>query len=200
MNPMTSSEYFDHLLQVITGPRFLNMEGLGNETPFYICPYPPEKAVEMDAMIRRLIRKLETEHGVQVLTIDLYDLAIELLQERGIFQQILNVEPELSKEELLELLQSVLDPEEHLAPAILRKTEETTYDVAFITGIGEVFPYIRTHTLLNNLQTPLSHRPMLFFFPGKYTPASEAGASLDLFGRLHDDRYYRAFNILEVTP
>ena len=29
-----------------------------------------------------------------------------------------------------------------------------------------------------------------------YTHALATGASLDLFGRLHDDKYYRAFNIL----
>jgi hypothetical protein len=33
------------------------------------------------------------------------------------------------------------------------------------------------------------------FFPGVYTQSLEKGASLDLFGRLHDDKYYRAFNI-----
>jgi hypothetical protein len=33
------------------------------------------------------------------------------------------------------------------------------------------------------------------FFPGAYTQSLENGASLDLFGLLHDDKYYRAFNI-----
>lgn len=34
------------------------------------------------------------------------------------------------------------------------------------------------------------------FFPGKYTHALATGASLELFGLLHDDKYYRAFNII----
>ena len=33
------------------------------------------------------------------------------------------------------------------------------------------------------------------FFPGTYTHERATGASLDLFSRLHDDKYYRAFNI-----
>jgi hypothetical protein len=35
------------------------------------------------------------------------------------------------------------------------------------------------------------------FFPGSYTHALATGASLELFGLLHDDKYYRAFNIMD---
>ena len=200
MSPFFTPDRTDQLFQVISSPRFRRMEGLGNEVPFYICPFPPEEAAGLPKVVQRLANRLETEAGMQVLTIDLYDLSIELLKKRGIFQQILEMEPELAKDELLELLQNVLDPEAYLAPAIIEKSAGESYDVLFLTGIGEVYPYIRSHTLLNNLQTPLSHRPMVLFFPGEYTFDTDTGASLDLFGRLHDDQYYRAFNILNVTP
>jgi hypothetical protein len=36
------------------------------------------------------------------------------------------------------------------------------------------------------------------FFPGEYRYSLEQGASLELFGLLHDDKYYRAFNIYET--
>jgi len=72
------------------------------------------------------------------------------------------------------------------------------FDVMFITGVGEVFPYIRSHNVLNNLQSTAKDRPTVMFFPGEYTQSLESGASLDLFGRLHDDKYYRAFNIFHV--
>jgi hypothetical protein len=52
--------------------------------------------------------------------------------------------------------------------------------------------------LLNNLQSAAQHRPTVLFFPGAYTQLLETGASLDLFERLHDDKYYRAFNIFDV--
>ncbi len=200
MSPFFTPAQTDQLFQVISSPRFQRMEGLGNEVPFYICPFPPDEAADLPKVVQRLAHRLETEAGMQVLTIDLYDLAIELLKMRGIFQEILDIEPDLAKDELLELLQNVLDPETYLAPAIIEKSAGDHYDVLFLTGIGEVYPYIRTHTLLNNLQTPLSHRPMVLFFPGKYTFDDALGASLNLFGRLHDDQYYRAFNILKVAP
>ncbi len=200
MTTFVIPEHFDHLYKVISSPRFLQMQGLGNEVPFFICPYPPQEAVAMTDMIRRLTNKLETEVGLRILAINLYDLSIELLRKRGIFEQIMEMEESLSKEELLELLQNVLDPAEHLAPAIVSKAKGEVYDVLFLSGIGEVFPYIRSHTLLNNLQTPMAQRPMIMFFPGEYTHSQETGASLNLFARLHDDQYYRAFNIFHVEP
>lgn len=88
-----------------------------------------------------------------------------------------------------------MDSETHLVPAIAQKMKEATFDVIFITGVGEVFPYIRSHNVLNNLQSTAKQQPTVMFFPGAYTHSLEDGASLELFGRLHDDKYYRAFNI-----
>ena len=80
-------------------------------------------------------------------------------------------------------------------PAIAEKMRQREFDVMFITGVGEVFPYIRSHNVLNNLQSTAKEQPTVMFFPGDYTHSVEAGASLDLFGKLRDDKYYRAFNI-----
>jgi hypothetical protein len=85
----------------------------------------------------------------------------------------------------------------HIAPAIRTKLAEGDFDIFFLTGIGEVFPYIRSHNVLNNLQSVVTGRPMLMFFPGRYEQSDTLGSSLVLFGRLKDDQYYRAKNILE---
>jgi len=187
-------ERYDHLLTTISSQRFLKMQGLGNEVPFFICPYQPQEAEEMEKVYGQLVNQLRNQ-GIKVLRIDLYDLAIELLKKRGILEKVMESESSLSKAELKELLQSVLDPEKHLIPAIAEKMAEEPFDVMFITGVGEVFPYIRSHTVLNNLQSTAKDRPTVMFFPGEYKHSLEEGASLDLFGRLHDDKYYRAFNI-----
>jgi hypothetical protein len=191
---MSSSERLQHLVDVISGQRFLNKQGLGNEVPFFICPYEPEKAVDMERMQRQLVNRLE-QAGVRVLEINLYDLSIELLQARGIWEQVLENEANVTKDELKELLQATLDPEHHLVPAIATKLGSSEFDVLFLSGVGEVFPYIRSHNVLNNLQSTAKEKPTVLFFPGAYTHSVEFGASLDLFGRLHDDKYYRAFNI-----
>lgn len=187
---------FQHLRKVISGQRFLQKQGLGNEVPFFICPFAPQEAVEMAKMQKQLINSLANE-GIKILDINLYDLSIELLKARGSWDRILSRETTFSKKQLKELLQGVLDPETHIVPAIAQKIESSELDVLFISGVGEVFPYIRSHNVLNNLQTTAKDQPTVMFFPGQYTHSPESGASLDLFGRLQDDRYYRAFNIYD---
>lgn len=190
----SEKQTFDHLLAVVSSERFLEKRGLGNEVPFFICDFPPEQAVSMEKLKGQLKNKLE-EKGISILEINLYDLSIEILRQRGVWDQILEKELTLPKEELKELLQALLDSEKHLVPAIAARMANSDFKVMFITGVGEVFPYIRSHNVLNNLQSTAKDKPTLMFFPGTYTQSREFGASLDLFGRLHDDKYYRAFNI-----
>lgn len=187
-------ERFQHLFDVISGQRFLQKQGLGNEVPFFICPYSAKESVEMEKLQRQLVKRLE-QTGVRVLEINLYDLSIEILRDRGIWDKILEMEDSVSKDKFKELLQGVLDPETHLVPVIAAKLAYNEFDVLFLSGVGEVFPYIRSHNVLNNLQSTAKEKPTIMFFPGVYTHSLESGSSLELFGRLHDDKYYRAFNI-----
>lgn len=188
------SAIFNHLLTVISGERFLQKKGLGNEIPFFICPYAPENSVEMERSREQLVVQLN-QRGVRVLEVNLYDLSLDILKNRDILAQILAIESSVSKDELKELLQGVLDPENYLIPAISKIINDNKFDVLFLSGVGEVFPYLRSHNVLNNLQSVAKEKPTVMFFPGEYTYSLESGASLDLFGRLRDDKYYRAFNI-----
>ena len=134
--------------------------------------------------------------GVKVLDLSLYDLSLGLLEARGILDDVLAAEADMEKAELRELLQGVLDVHEHLIPKIAEAIEQQPHDVIFLSGVGEVYPYIRSHNVLNNLQSTAKDKPTVLFFPGSYTHSTATGGSLDLFGLLHDDKYYRAFNIL----
>ncbi|MBC8421196.1 MAG: DUF1788 domain-containing protein [Desulfobacterales bacterium] len=185
---------YDHLFKVISSERFLKMEGLGNDLPFFICPYPPEESLPMDRMRQQLTSRLG-KRGIGILNIDLYDLSVDILKKRNIWEEILDIEKDTPKSELMELLQGVLDPKSHLVREICAIMAQTSFDVMFISGVGEVFPYIRSHNVLNNLQSTARDQPTVMFFPGVYTQTLEKGATLNLFGRLHDDKYYRAFNI-----
>lgn len=196
---MSIQNIFQHLFDVISGERFLKKQGLGNEVPFFICPYDPSKSVDMAKLQRQLVNSLERV-GVRVIEINLYDLSIDILKERGIWSQIMEVEITVAKEQLKELLQGVLDSEAHLIPAITNKLTQSDFDVLFLSGVGEVFPFIRSHNVLNNLQSTAKEKPTVMFFPGAYTHSLESGASLDLFSRFHDDKYYRAFNLFYCEP
>lgn len=193
--PTSRKERAEHLFKVVTSQRFLTKQGLGNEVPFFICPYPAEEGLSMVEDRLDLVTRI-THTGIAVLDLSLYDLSLTILEERGILDQILEIEPDTDKGEIRELLQSVLDPKANLIPKIGDAIEATPHDVIFLSGVGEVYPYIRSHNVLNNLQSTAKDKPTVLFFPGSYTHALATGASLDLFGRLHDDKYYRAFNIL----
>lgn len=192
----STTERYEHLLAVMSSDRFLKMEGLGNEVPFFICPYRPEEANAMERMARQLCNTLSTQ-GLEVLLIDLYKLSVELIKERGIWEETLEVEPTVDKEQFLEHLRSILDPEAHLIPAIAERLAEKDFDILMIVGVGAVYPYIRSHTILNNLQSTAKDLPTVLFFPGEYKHSSLDGSSLQLFGLLRDDNYYRAFNIYQ---
>lgn len=203
---------FEHLVNVISSQRFLEMRGLNNDLPFYICEFKAAEAFEMKRMQGQLINTLASlsveclgGRGIQVLEIDLYNLCIELLKARegsspdkNLWDEILAAECEVEKDNLLELLQNVLGIEDYLVPAIGERLINAEFDVLFLSGIGEVFPYIRSHNVLNNLQSTAKNKPTVMFFPGEYRYTIEDGASLELFGLLHDDKYYRAFNIFET--
>lgn len=196
MTHVEVSKQEEHLFAVLSSKRFLQMEGLSNEVPFFIYPYDPENALEVAKSKKRIKNRLANK-GIVVSEINLYDLSVEILKARGVWDRVLAFEPEQDKDDFRELLQGMLDPQLHIAPAIRAKLAEGEFDIFFLTGIGEVFPYVRSHNVLNNLQSVVTGIPMLMFFPGRYEQSDTLGSSLVLFGRLTDDQYYRAKNILE---
>ena len=185
-----------HLLKVISSERFLKNEGLNNEVPFHICPFEPEISNDVILAIKQLKQEL-FDKNIGVLEINLYDLVTKILNYEGDWDWLISNETTLSRDELKEELEGILDTETVLIPEIVKTMEAASYDVIFITGVGEVFPYIRSHNILNNLQRVAKQEPTLLFFPGRYNHSMAGGASLRLFDKLTDDKYYRAFNILD---
>ena len=193
----STRERFDHLVSLLSSQRFLKREGLGNEVPFFVCPFAPTEAIEFAEVVSQLKRQL-SQSGIRILDINLYDLAIEMLSKDGDLEWILESEPGLEKVKLLSNLRGILDTERHLIPAIEQRMKDAAgFQILFLTGIGEVFPYIRSHNVLNNLQRIAKEQPTVMFFPGTYSHSLEKGASLELFGRLRDDKYYRAYNVYD---
>ncbi|MDZ4205444.1 MAG: DUF1788 domain-containing protein [Bacteroidales bacterium] len=186
------STKFDHLYRVISSPVFLKKQALGGEIPFFISAYDARQEVTVQVAIKGLINKLNNS-GVHVLDLNLYHLACEIFEEKGGIERMILIEKTKSKEKLLRALQSSLNIHQVLMPLMLKKIQQADAKVYFLTGIGLVFPYIRSHNILNNLQNIAKDAPTVAFFPGEYT-----GHSLNLFGLLKDDNYYRAFNIENI--
>jgi len=179
---------FVRLYENLTNEKFLNMQALGGEIPFYIFPYDPKLHNEVEKRVLQLKNRLK-QGGISVLEINLFDLSLEILKSRGVLEKIVENEKTLGKSKLFKTLQALLDSETKIVPKIKEKIQKNPSKILFLTGIGEVFPFIRSHTILNNLQNVVKDRPTVMFFPGTYTK------ELSLFGRLKDDNYYRAFNL-----
>lgn len=193
----TLAQQEDHLFRVLSSERFLKMEGLGNEVAHFIFDYDPTWALDVAQAKKRIKTKLDTEQGIKVFEINLYDLCIDLLKQRNVWDRVLAAESSMDKSDFLKVLQNMLDPHIHLAPAIKERIAAESFQILFLSGIGEVFPFVRSHTVLNNLQTVVSDKPMLMFFPGRYEVSATQGSSLVLFSQLKDDSFYRAKRILD---
>ena len=62
-------------------------------------------------------------------------------------------------------------------------------EVLVLTGVGEAFPFMRIHTLLE--ASLFAERPVLVFYPGTFNDQQ-----LRLFNCLKPNNYYRAFNVV----
>lgn len=179
---------YDKLFSNLKKESFLSMSALGGEIPFYIVPYNPAQENDVVQKTKQLKDRLSRD-GISTFEINLFDLSLSMLEERGILDKVIDKEKSLSKSKLFKTLQGVLDSETKLIPRIEALAKENPSQMLLLTGVGQVFPFIRSHTILNNLQNYIKDRPTIMFFPGTY------GADLSLFGKLKDDNYYRAFNL-----
>ena len=81
--------------------------------------------------------------------------------------------------------------ESKLAPVFAESAQPGKHDLILLSGVGSVWPLLRSHTLLNNLHPVMGNTPLVMFYPGRYD-----GQSLRLFGKLKNDNYYRAFKLV----
>ncbi len=177
---------FDEILKRVIQDDFLSMSSLNGEIPFWIASYNPEQEVAINQAYTGLLNKLENR-GITCLNLNLYEITLQLLEENIGLQEMFDLEKDMNKQEFKEALQSVLDMQEVLMPHLKKMIDQSEAKIYFISGVSAVFPFFRSHNILNNLQKIALNAPTIMFFPGKYT-----GRNLQLFGLLTDDNYYRA--------
>lgn len=180
---------FEHVYGVITNPKFLSMEALGGEIPFWISTYNPTQEVELNIEIDNLIKKLQNS-GITPHLINLFKLSVDIIDQNIGLEKMYKTEKRKSKPRFKKALESTINIHERLIPQIKNQVKDADPQLLLINGVGSSFPFIRSHNVLNNLQSAVKDIPTVMFFPGVYT-----GKSLNLFGKLKDDNYYRAFNI-----
>ena len=123
--------------------------------------------------------------------IDLFKLIMELLEERGLLDKVIQMQVEKGNDAVQAPLRSVLK-EDKLAQRIAQQVNMDDTDMVILTGVGAAYPMVRTNTLLSALHPVMGNTPLLMFYPGRYD-----GYSLNLFSKMADDHYYRAFRLVE---
>ena len=185
-------ERLNQILPRITSRDFLDSKGLGNEIGFWIFDYPPEREMEVRDFLSSTVFPALSKPNANVRfdVINLLDTVVELLQERNLLDKAIALQQSKGDEGVLPALRSVLK-EDKLAQKIASKFDVASLDLLVLTGVGAVYPMLRTHTLLSALHPIMGKTPLLMFFPGKYD-----GHSLRLFNVLGEDHYYRAFRLV----
>ena len=178
---------FKELIKKIKSDEFYNNRGLANEVPFYIFDYNPKYELETrDFVKNKLLTSLEDDDRLKAVEIDIFELLLESMRNDNILDMAFEIEEKKGTKFLYEKLKQSFNTE-IIMKYISKKTKDKNFLI--LTGVGKIFPIVRTHTILNNLQSIFDHTKVLLFFPGEYT-----STDLRLFG-FEDNNYYRAFKI-----
>ena len=186
------NQRLNKILDRVTSDDFLHGKGLGNEIPFYAFDYPPDRELEVREHIAFLLAQIPKRRPeLRFVHINLFDLIIRHLKDRGFYDKALDLQKKKGDEALLKALAAPLDAGK-LANVFADAVRPEQRDLVLVSGVGSAYPLLRTHNLLNNLHHRMGSTPLVLFYPGVYD-----GQSLRLFGTLEDKPYYRAFRLVD---
>lgn len=168
---------------------FLHNRGLGNEIGFFTFCYD----ASLELRVREFFAQLEAESAngalpCNLIVRNLYDTFLGLLEKKRILAAVPKQEARRGSDHLLKRLRSIAAPEA-LAAALAYEPHQPG-DVLLLTGVGEIYPFLRVHTLLDNMHVAFGDIPVVVAYPGRFN-----GQSFSLFNMLDDGNYYRAFDI-----
>ena len=177
----------DKIKLILSNKDFLENKGLSNEVGIHVFCYQPEA----ELVVRNYVDILKKDNKVKcnIVEYDLYEIFIQILEDKKVLKNAHSLEEKKGKEYLLTQLQKIASTK-----AFVEKMNSNLIkgkDVIFLTGVGKVYPFMRSHNLLENMQPFFSEVPIVLFYPGDFN-----GHKLKLFNEFHDGNYYRAFNII----
>ncbi|WP_373808214.1 DUF1788 domain-containing protein [Jeotgalibaca porci] len=180
----------ENLLQ----PNFFNKKGLGNEMSFYIFDYDPQDELLIRQEFPEILEHVEKNRpDVRFQIFDLYEIILDFFEKRRYMEKNFKAESKLGSDKVIRKMQEGLKIATE-RDEIIQHIQDNLDPQAVIvlTGVGKSFPILRSHVILNSLQSILQNQSLLMLYPGKFE-----NNTLKLFDIFHDDNYYRAFRIVE---
>lgn len=182
---------FDRLRERVGSEDFLNNRGLANEVGFYVFPYDAAKELEVRQRTAGLVADAQAGTiSANIIERNLWKVFLKICENKKILDKIAALEQKRGSDALLARLQKIATPEVFVH-TMDYEPHHPGSDVLLITGVGQVYPFVRAHSILENAQSVFEDIPVVLMYPGRYD-----GQHLHLFDRIDDGNYYRAFNIL----
>ena len=177
----------DQVRELLQNKDFLAGKGLSNEVNIRIFCYHPEDEME----VRHFSNKIssETKVACKIKECNLYRLFLKICEDKRILNRIPEMEEKKGKAFLLTQLEKGILVELYVDKICKDRFEDD--EVLFLTGVGDVFTFMRIHKLLEALQPKMGATPILVMYPGTFD-----GRYVKLFERLTANPYYRAFNVV----
>ena len=169
-----------------TNEQFLTNRGLSNEVGIYIFAYDPKD----ERAVQEFVRMQKNRNSAyNIIEFDLYKTFISICEERKIIKSIPSMQERKGSEYLKEQLKKVASPETFAKKMVY---EPHKYgDIVVITGVGEIYPFLRVHSFLESIQHMFEDVPVVVMYPGKYD-----GQTLVLFNKFFDANHYRSFALV----
>lgn len=190
----TIRDRLDKIVPKITDPSFMQGKGLGKEVGYHIFDYDPEDELIVRKHIPVIKKDMsENYQHLSVVEFNLLDVVLTILENKGYLEKNFTLEQRRGSQFVLNATRKSLrlTLENDLVVDHIKEGSKD-YDMLFITGIGEVYPIIRSHVILNNLHRAVEEQPVIMFYPGRYS-----GQDLLLFNEIADANYYRAFKLID---
>ena len=185
------NEIQDYIEDLLSSESFRHMVHAGAEIPNYILPFPVKQSDTYAQMALNVVKRLG-QKGIVIKNINLYDEMLYLIGDD--LQDYLEAD-DITKQEMFEDFSNILDLNNKLTPYIADMIDSSDAEIIMLTGVGEAYPFIRVHSLLEALPTRQKrNRPIVVFYPGAYDRRS-GNSCFRLFDKLAPVNYYRAFNI-----
>lgn len=180
-------ERLDNLRNLIQKKEFLEGKGLSNEMNIRIFCYDPKD----EMVVRHFTEKLMTDQNLNchLIEYNLYRVFLSICDDKRITDRIAELEEKKGKEFVLDQMKRTASNKVFIQK--MQYEPHKTGDVILITGVGEAFPFIRVHALLDAMQPCFSDIPVLVMYPGSFN-----GHYVKLFDKLTPNPYYRAFNVI----
>ena len=181
------TERLDKVRELLKDPDFLEGKGLSNEVNIRIFCYEADQ----EMAVRHFVNQVMADQTLpcHLIEANLYETFLSCCEDKRILDRMSAMEEKNGKEKLQKQIEKAITVQAYVNKICAEPMGKG--DVLLLTGVGDVFPFMRIHMLLEALQPRTGGVPILVMYPGTFD-----GRHVKLFDRLPANPYYRAFNVI----